>query len=554
MANSRVWALLGAIAPTLTWGCYVGVDGSPGEGVASSSAGGASAGAADDGGAPEDDGGPGDGGEEGGDDGPVDAGCEEALRPTTALRFLTKVEYENTVRDLFGQPMDVTTAFGADEAVGGYAANSGQAPSSTQLELFLSTAETLAAAAATDHFGQFVACQPADPGCGPTFVEEFGRRAFRRRLTDVELSAYVADFDAIAADHSPALAVEVVATAMLASPHFLYVGDRGESTEPHARAYDLASRLSYFVWATMPDETLLDAAESGELSSADGVEAQVRRMLEDDKAADMLRSFSSQWLEVDELGARAPKHPDDFPDWSPALAEAAEHETAAMMEDIVLAGDGRFESLLTSRRAYVDDALASLYGVQAPAGEPGWVELPPGERGGVLTRVAFLARHSHATENSWVHRGKVVRERLLCESLPPPPPVADDSPINDDSRLNDPACAACHVLMDPIGVGFEQYDPIGRFTPGSAPGEVVGLDEPAFDGALELSARLAQSDRARGCFATQLYRFAHRRAHEDADLCSVDAVSQLFDETDGDIVELIVALATSATFTGLEGA
>ncbi|MBL4684143.1 MAG: DUF1592 domain-containing protein [Nannocystaceae bacterium] len=541
VATMRAW-VLALCAPA---GCYGGLDGGGAD------ASGTEGGTDGSGGAQQtDEASDADGSDGGPDDGPPDASCDGEALPPVTLRYLTQHEYEHTIRDLFGTALDVTGSFAPDEVVGGYFSNSVQAPSTTQLERFLEAAQTLGETTVSQRLAQFVACEADDEGCAATFIAVFGRRVFRRPLTEAEQDDYLSDFEAVAADQGAVFGLEVVVSAMLSSPHFLYIGERSALADPQARAYDLASRLSYFIWASMPDETLMDAADSGQLATVDEVEAQVRRMLGDDRAADMLTSFSTQWLEVDALAASAPKHAELFPEWNSDLADAAELETSTLMQRVVMDGDARLTTWLESREAYVDASLAALYGVAAPEGGAGWITLPEGQRSGPLTRVAFLARHAHASENSWVHRGKVVRERLLCGTLPPPPPVADDSPINDDSRLTDPACSGCHTLMDPIGVGFEGYDPIGRYDGGAAPGYVEGLEEPEFDGPVQLSAQLADSVAVQACFAQQLYRYANRRAAGVADRCAIEAVAERFSETDGDIVELIVALATANAFTG----
>ncbi len=526
------WALVLALGGAT--GCYQGLGEVP-EAAGTDDEAGESAGGADD----------------AGDDGSEVAECNGEPVPAIALRFLTRTEYDNTIRDLLGDSYGAAAAFAADEEVGGYFANSTLAPSSTQIERFLEAAESLATVAVTERLDRFVDCTPSESGCAEEFITQFGSKAFRRPLTAQEQDAYADDFYAIAGEQGEPLGLQVVAEAMLASPHFLYVGERSELDGAEARAYDLASRLSYFVWATMPDDALLDAAASGRLGTRDDVEQQVRRMLEDPRAADMLASFSTQWVEVGELSNRTTKNPENFPEWSPSLADAAEREVVELMRRVVMEGDARLETLLQSRDAWVDDDLASLYGVPAPEGGAGWVELPADERSGVLSRAAFLAGHAHADENSWVHRGKVVRERLLCGTLPPPPAMADDNPIiNDESRLEDPACAGCHLLMDPIGVGFEGYDPIGRFTGGSAPGTVNGIEQPQFDGAVELSESLATSPEVTACFAEQMYRYANRRPIESGDACAIEALAAEFAGTEGDIVELVVALVTADGFTG----
>ncbi|MFO0631645.1 MAG: DUF1592 domain-containing protein [Nannocystaceae bacterium] len=482
-------------------------------------------------------------------DGPP-ADCA-ATSPHVALRTLTRREYANTMRDLLGVGDDVAMSFAADEQVAGYDANATQAPSTTQLELYLDAAEQLGAIAAGSEIARFVDCTPGDDGCAEAFIAGFGARAFRRPLSASEQAAYLADYTAIAGEQGAALGLQVVATAMLASPHFLYLGDRSELGDDSARAWDLASRLSYFLWATMPDDTLFEAAAQGQLSTRDEVAAQVRRMLDDPRAADALASFSAQWLEVASLGQRAPKDPAMFPDWTPALADAAEREAATMLHRVVRDGDGSFASLLRSREAWVDEALAAAYGVAAPADGEGWVVLPQDQRAGLLTRIAFLAGHAHATQNSIVHRGKWVRERMLCTTLPPPPPGAADQPIDEDSRLQDGACKGCHSLMDPIGIGFDGYDAIGMYLGTATPGRIEGFDPAEFADPIALSELLAEAPEAHACFAEQLFAFANRRTVADDEACGVDEIAAAF-ASDGDIVALIVELATAPGFTGQE--
>ncbi|MBX7084354.1 MAG: DUF1592 domain-containing protein [Nannocystaceae bacterium] len=474
-----------------------------------------------------------------------------ATSPHVALRTLTRREYANTVRDLLGVTDDLAASFAADEQVAGYDANATQAPSATQIELYLDAAETLAAIAVGSERARFVACAPEQAGCAEAFIEAFGARAFRRPLSPAEQAAYLEDFTAIAGEQDATLGLQVVATAMLASPHFLYLGDRSELGDDTARAWDLASRLSYFLWATMPDDALFDAAATGQLSTRDEVAAQVRRMLDDPRAADALASFSTQWLEVASLVQRAPKDPELFPSWTPTLADAAEREVGTLMHHVVHDGDGSFASLLRSREAWVDDSLAALYGVAAPAGGAGWAMLPEDQRAGLLTRVAFLAGHAHATQGSIVHRGKWVRERLLCTTLPPPPPGAADKPIDEDSRLEDGACKGCHSLMDPIGIGFDGYDAIGGYLGSGSPGRIEGFDPPEFADPIALSELLATAPEAHACFAEQLFAFANRRTVADDEACGVDALAAGF-ASDGDIVALIVDLATAPAFTGQE--
>ncbi len=494
-----------------------------------------------------------DGSDSGSDDGDTEdppTGCEDAGLPVVALRFLTRHEYENTVRDLFGRPMDVTADFVPDEAVNGFLSNSVRAPSQAQLERFIGAAETLATAAVGEDLDRFASCDPQERSCAEEFVTAFGRLAFRRPLRPDEVATYLEDYDALTTDQGGTVALETVATAILASPNFLYVGARTEEGDDELLAYDLASRLSYFLWSTMPDEELFDAASEGRLSTAEGVEEEVRRMLDDPRSADTLHAFAGQWMEVEDLWLRAPKNPEAFASWTPELAKAAELDMARLLETVVLDEDARLETVLLSRRAWVDDTLADLYGVPAPAGGEGWVDLPDDERAGVLTRAAFFASHSHSEDVSWVHRGKLVRERFLCGVLPPPPPVADDAVLNDDARLEDEACAGCHTLMDPIGYGLDGYDAIGAFGGEKADGTIIGVQAVEFEGAVGLSEALASSAEVQACFAKQMFVFANRQQLGADDDCSGQAIRESFGQSDGDIRELMVALATSTAFRG----
>jgi hypothetical protein len=547
----RAWpiALLGI---ALGAGCYSGVgdlDGqAEGGGPGADGADDAADGAADDGseGGADDD---------GGDDDGAAAGCESGPSVGAApLRRLTRFEYDNTIRDLLGDDTrPAESSFSPDEVVGGYASNAVAPISQTQLDQYAAAAEDLAEAFVTDGIDAWIACPLSDSTCVGDFVADFGRRAFRRPLLDVELAEYVALYESGKTEWGAQTGVQLVVQAMLMSPHFLYHVEvlppgAAETDVVELAPFELASRLSYFVWASAPDDALLDAAESGDILTPTGLEAEVRRLLDDDRAADAIASFHEQWMHLGGLGDLV-KDAELFPQWSPELAASMRQETLAFADEVIRNGDGSLATLMTAAWTIGDARVAELYGATAPTEPLGQIELPPGERAGILTHAGFLATNAHASETSWVYRGKFVRENLLCQPLPAPPPGVEVNAALDLGRLDDPECSGCHLLMDPIGIGFDGYDALGIRIDDGPGGEVLGVPEIGqFDTAVQLAGALAESAIVHDCVATQWFRFASRRAETPADECAVDAIQASFAESGQDVRELVVAVALSDAF------
>ncbi len=475
------------------------------------------------------------------------------------LRRLTEIEYANLVRDLLGEDpgtaRDFASRLEADEIVGGYPANGVAPVSEEQVRLYVDLAEELAGRAVESRVGGQLECDGADRACVERFVGSFGRRAFRRPLEAGEIADLMRTFDESLARWDETTALEHVLAILLASPQLLYrseVGVPGPSPDTLVLTeWELASELSFFLWNTVPDDELLDAAGEGRLTGED-LEAEVRRMVDDPRVAETIESFTVGWLE---LGAPEDltKDTEAYPDWSVDVARAARDETIAFTQHVLGPdGPGTFAALMTASYTYGDARVADLYGADAPD-ESGRIALDPAARAGILTQPAVLASHAYARDNSWVHRGKFVRERLFCQHLPSPPPDVESNLQNDPSRLTTPRCAACHQLMDPIGIGFEQYDAIGRFHPEIETSlEVVGaadVDLPeTFDGPVDLAHALAESDTAHACFATQWYRYALRREETAADACALHEIVETWRAADWDVRELLVAIATSEVF------
>jgi hypothetical protein len=326
--------------------------------------------------------------------------------------------------------------------------------------------------------------------------------------------------------------------------------------------YQIAARLSYFLLNTMPDAALFAAAKAGRLTSPADIETQARRLLQDPRAREAVGQFFGEWLILDALDDET-KDATLFPDFDDALKAAMKEETLRFTTAVVLDGDARLATLLTSSQSFVNAPLGKLYGVTAGA-DFASVTLDPTQRSGLLTQASLLTRTAHDDSNSPTRRGKFVREAFMCQPPPPPPPGVPALPAvitgqtareRYQQHVANVACATCHTLMDPIGFGFSNYDPIGRYQtmeggkPVDASGEISGsqdLDGP-FTGAVELSRKLAGSDNVRACLTAQWFRYALGRTEAAGDAASIASALGAFAPA-GDLRELIVATTKTDSF------
>lgn len=417
--------------------------------------------------------------------------------------------------------------------------------------------------------------------CATSFIARFGLLTHRRPLEAEEQTRFEAFFESQRTTIDFPAAVQLTAMAMLQAPPFLYrleieAGSPETTTAGPAIAltqYELASRLSFLLWGTMPDEALFAAAEAGELDDTDALEAEARRMLEDPRARDLVADFHRQWLDFDRIldAEHATRAHDDEGLFTADAQASAHEELRRFVGAEIFEGDGTLASLFTSRRAFVNSTLAGLYGVEGPSSPAEWreVTLPEDERAGLLTRIGPLASHAHAGNSSPPLRGVYLMERVMCEQRPSPPPDADLSPpvampgsgpqTNRDlfeARTAPATCQGCHVRIDGMGFVFENYDERGVFRdvdntlPVDATGTITGTGDVdgEVDGAIELSERLAESGHVQRCATQRWFRFANGRAPEDADACHVDSLERRFVRSGGDIRELLVSMVRRPEF------
>ncbi|MFT3770257.1 MAG: DUF1592 domain-containing protein [Minicystis sp.] len=508
-------------------------------------------------------------------DGPL--ACDSAaIYPGDApARRMTRFEYNNTVRDLLGATGSPADAFPADE-VAGIFNNQASALVVTELlaEGYMNAAESVAGTAVQD-LSKLVGCDPQASGadvCGAQFIDSFGQRAFRRPLDTDGRALLQSVFDAALAKWDYPTAIRLVIETALQSPRFLYRLEFGMPS-PNADGvvklddYEVASRLSYLLWGSMPDDALFAAAAKGELSKPEQVAEQARRMLADPRARDTIANFHEQWLGLVNL-PKVDKDTNVFPQYNAALKDTWKAETLAFVNDVIFDGDGDVATLLSAPYTMMNADVAAFYGMSdGPTGAAfERVDLDPAQRAGLLTQPSILAVNAHADQTSPVHRGKFVRERLLCEPISPPPPNVNAVPPPVDPNATtrerfaqhstDPACAGCHKLMDPVGFGFENYDGVGLWRdedqgiPVDASGEVVGSKDSngKFVGAVELAQRLAKSEEVRACVVKQWFRYGHGRPDTKDDACTMAQLQQAFSAAKYDVKELMVALTQTDAF------
>jgi hypothetical protein len=511
-----------------------------------------------------------DAGETGGDEGEPGDGIFAEPR----IRILLARQYVNAVSDLLGPGVAMAASPRADVTLNGFDAIGAAQISLTDADIdaYESSATAIASAAVANpaSLSPYLSCtptQPTDGECMRSFVAEFGFVAWRRPLDEVELERWASVGVSAAAEFgSFDSGLEFVIGGMLQSPNFIYQVEVGGPPNEIGRrkltGYELATRMSFFLLDTTPSRELLEAAAAGELDSADGVRAWAEELLLDSRARLAFDGYFEEVLYLRKL-AEIAKDPATFPGWSPYLADSMKVETIALIDDIVWIEDGDFRDILDAEYTFVNSSLASHYGIAYP-GPSGFqkVPVPAGEkRGGIFGHASLLSVLAHVSSTSPTVRGKFIQERILCNSIPPPPPgVATDLPSTEDAKTmrerlalhqEDPICSSCHSIMDPAGLGLENYDGVGKFRTldnGEPIDALSDLDGEPFEGALELGKLLRERERFSWCTVLNLYRHATGHVEAAGEVEQLVGVDEAFIEAEYRLQDALVELVASPAF------
>jgi hypothetical protein len=491
------------------------------------------------------------------------------------LRRLNRTEYSNTLRDLTGAQKDYTNTFPAENLSFGFD-NIGEALTVQPLhvEAYQKNADDalsafLARPATDPARSRILTCDPnSGRACVFSALLKFAQYAYRRPVAEAEvksLAELAEDFVTTGGTWSDGL--KLALKGVLLSPHFVYRVEQDPnptSKEPHRLApFELASRLSYFFWSTMPDEALFVEAQNAALAKDVGLAAQVERMLADPRSAALVSNFAGQWLNLRRTEQIMPDTA-VFPGFDETLRSAMRTEGEMFFAELLREGRPVSE-LLTSSFTYVNQRLAQHYGLPAPAGS-GFerVMLSGSPRLGLLSQASFLTITSNPTRTSPVKRGKWVLDQLLCSPPPPPPPNIDTNLVEMDGlslrqrleqhRAHEP-CKSCHKVMDPIGLSFENYDGVGQyrsqdqFGPIDATGMLPTLQgDVTFNGAAELVPILAKDERLLGCVAQKVLTYAVGRGFTDDDQATLDAVLAAMNASNKGLRGLFASAALSEAF------
>jgi hypothetical protein len=495
------------------------------------------------------------------------------------LRRLTITEIDNSIRDLLQDDSRPASRFLPEEILPPFDNDyAHQFVSTVLVESLEKLAEDVSSRLLQDvrRRDALVGCTPKNPAaidaaCLRQFISEFGRRILRRQMAEDDIDLFQTTAAGYITSESNFYAgIEVTLGAFLQHPAFLYRVESGTPVKARPGVFklddlELATRLSYLIWGSTPSSSLLDIAEDAGLSSPSRIRKVAATMLDDSRATDTLDRFHSLWLGYSVLPHEQ------------ALATSMRAETGHLIAR-TFKNDEPWTNLFTATDTYIDATLADLYGLPAPKSGSGWVSYPDGGRRGLLSHGSFLSMAGNYSDTSPTQRGKLIRTRLLCTEIPPPPPNVNNveptksanGPCKLDRyaahRTSGTTCAGCHALMDPVGFGLENYDRFGRFRthdidadpdsdtygqeldqcPIPGEGEVVGLG--TFKGPGELAELLVAGDVLGPCVAEQFYRFAVGREKDATDAAGLAEYQTQFAGSAYKIRELVLSLVASEGF------
>lgn len=499
--------------------------------------------------------------------------CVPGVPGTTQLPRLTRAQYDNTVFDLLGVDSNPSTMLAPDStgSVDQRAWDGYKLAASTVAEQVMADASLKAAA---------IPCTPEGDGaaCATELIDTLGRRAFRRPLVEEERTRF-ANLIERRAEITPTGSfdelAQLVIEAFLLSPSFVVRAEIAEQPDGDyfaLSAYEVASRLSYMLWNSMPDEALFGAAAAGELSTPAGILAQAQRMLADSRARGMVEGFHEHYMHMGPgtRWADINRDPALFPAYSETLSPLLSEETFRFIDHVVFDLQGSFQDLVMEPIGFVNAELAPLYDVDGSGLGTDLVATPLDStvRAGLFTRLGFLASHSYYDRSSPIHRGAFIQKEVLCVPVGTPPPGAEGEPLPTegldtnrarvDAQTGSPGCAKCHhTFINPTGFALEAFDAVGAVQTteafSGAPIDthadvLIGDETISVDGPVALSRAIADSPAASTCYTRKWVEHAYQRSLNNQDSCVVEDLSDKLTAGGYTILDLIADLTQSDSF------
>lgn len=484
------------------------------------------------------------------------SGIPNGVPAAVPLQRLNRAQYAQVVNELFGTA--AATAAGFPPSLAGYpfaTYSSANPMGESQVQAALDAAEAVAMQVAD----QVPACSGNETNCASTYLKNLATKAFRRAATSDELSLIMGAYTRARSTISYPESVAIGVSAILQMPQFLYqVEDQPTAvggTVTTLTDAQLAARMALLYWNGLPDQTLLEAASSGALSTPANRLEQAQRMVQDPRARVVLSDFIRQWMTIKDFHAET----------HTAEVQAALDEQLRRDIEAALASDSGLHDLLASSKTSVNSVLEKFYGLPAQSKGPNdWreVDLGPDARVGILTHPMMMAKFAHGMTPSPILRGKFVRMMVMCDDLQSPPAGAQEMQnmisapgasirVQSEARLGSPTCGGCHQMMDPIGFGFSAFTGIGTYAPTAdgAAVDVAGHITSAatelngdFNGVRELGEKLVASPKVKACMAQQWLRYAFGVQESAMDACTVQALAAQFG-TNQSLVSMFAGLS-----------
>ncbi len=499
--------------------------------------------------------------------------CVPGVPGTSQLPRLSRAQFDNTVRDLVHVDIAPSSMLAPDSegSVDQRAWDGYQQAAAAISEAVMADPNALA---------QLIPCTPEGDGaaCAAQLVATLGPRAFRRPLTAEDTTRFQSLIDsraAITPTGSFDELVQLIIEAFLLSPSFIIRAEVTEIPEGEHFAlsgHEVASRLSYLIWNSMPDDALFDAAASGTLATSEGILSEAQRLLSDPRARRMVESFHEHYMHMGP-GTRweeINRDPSLYPDYDDQMAALLSEETHRFIEHVVFDLRGTFQQLVTEPIGFVNSQLAPLYGL-APEGFGADLVATPldgTQRSGLFTRLGFLASHSYYDRSSPIHRGAFIQKEILCAPVGTPPPGAEGQPLPTegldtnrarvDAQTAAAGCSNCHhTYINPVGFAFESYDATGKVqthesfsgaTIDTSASVLVGDEVVDVTGPVDMSQVIANAPEAHACYAEKWVEFAYRRSINNQDSCVVEDLTRKLTEGGYTVLGLIADLTQSESF------